>query len=242
MAQSARAKDRDLKAVPDIQASDVPTTPARRGAAQTRGDLPRSAVDEERIAQLRQRQVALIGKRIRELRRNRLTLSELAKLSQVSVGLLSRLENGIGNPQFAALNAIARALDVDVYTFFQSPDTTAKPLRRGERTSVLIQNTGVELELLTPTLAAAQQVGLVTVLIHLPREQTDSWVEGSATSRMQLEVILKGSVSYEVESEQYRLDEGDSIMFDASRRHRRTNPSRTDTATIFSVSRDVDFL
>lgn len=233
--------DRELTAVPDIPA-EQPPPPARRGAAQPYRDLHGSPGDTSCIARLRRRQVALIGRRIGELRRGRLTLSQLAKLSQVSVGTLSGLEKGIGNPQFAVLNAIAHALGVDVYTFFQSADVTATPLRRGERTCLRIQNTGVELELLTSTLVAAQQAGLVAVLIHLPSEQSDAWTEAIAGSRTQIEVVLKGIVSYQVDAEQYQLDEGDTIMFDGARRHRRTNPSQAGTATIFSVSREIDSL
>jgi len=235
MAQERKTTAKNpLKAVPD---QDNDTTP------DARTDRPRNAVSEERIAQARQRQVTLIGKRIRELRRNRLTLSQLAELSQVSVGLLSRLENGIGNPSFASLNSIARALDVDVYTFFQSPDDSATLLRKGERVSLRILNTNVELELLGPTLAAAQRSGLVAVLIHLPRGHVDSkWTDGSATSRMQLDLVLEGSVAYQVDNEQYELATGDTILFDASRRHKRTNLSRTDQSTIFTISREIDFL
>ena len=233
--------NRGLTAAPDLP-SGLLRLPASRGAADSGPASPGPSLDTDRIAQLRQHQVALIGKRIEELRRGRLTLSQLAELSQVSVGTLSGLEKGVGNPRFAALNAIARVLEVDVYSLFQSPDVTPAPARRGDRTSVRIQNTGVELELLTPTPLAAQQAGIVAVLIHLPRDRSDRWTEAAATSRMQIEVVLKGTVSYEIDSERHQLSEGDAIMFDASRRHRRSNPSSADTATIFSISRTIDSL
>ena len=121
--------DLELTTVPDILA-EQPPPPARRGAAQPYRDLHGPPGDTSRIARLHRRQITLIGRRIGELRRGRLTLSQLANLSQVSVGTLSRLEKGIGNPQFAVLHAIARALGVDVYTFFQSPDVTAAPRHR----------------------------------------------------------------------------------------------------------------
>ena len=244
MAQTAaRDKHPDrLRAVPDAPGSAPgPARPGRSSTRRSGDDTQR--VDEERIAQARDRQVATIGRRINDLRRNRYTLGQLADASGVSVGLLSRLENGIGNPSFTSLNAIARALDVDVRTFFDAPDHSAVVLRHGKRTVIRNAATKVECELLTSTLSAAQRTGLVATLIQLPRNPTtDEWVEETTSSRDQLEFVLRGTVSVQVDNEIYQLEEGDAIMFDASRRHRHLNVGDMDTALVFCVSREIDFL
>jgi len=250
MARAERA--RTLNAVPEMAADatndpsdqvDRPIQARRRDAAAELTRSTGSIIDESRIVAVRQRRVASIGRRIRELRRNRFTLSQLAELSEVSVGLLSRLENGVGNPSFVSLNAIARALDVDVYTFFESPDSSPSVLRTVDRARIRMVKTKVELEPLVPSLAAGHEAGLVAALVHLPRNHADEqWVQNSTHGHDQFEVLLTGTVHYQVDHEFYELHEGDAILFDPARRHKRHNVSRTDPATVLLIARQLNFL
>ena len=242
---TADEQSRPLRVVQGATEPSSESMPARLSAEGDREEHRHheGPVDEARIARARTRQVGAIGKRIKDLRRNHYTLGQLAETSGVSVGLLSRLENGIGNPSFAALNAIARALDVDVYTFFDASDRSAVVLRQGQRTLMRNMTTRVSCELLSTTLPAAQRTGLVATLIELPRNQSEPpWVDSTTESRDQLELVLHGTVAIEVENEKYELEEGDSIMFDASRRHRRFNRNRKEPALVFCVSREIDWL
>ena len=189
----------------------------------------------DRIEGARKRQVDLIGSRIRQLRRDRFTLGELAEASGVSAGLLSRLENGSGNPSFAALSAVARALSVDVHTFFEPPQTVGA-LRKEDRPTVRIQETNVEFELLVPR----RHSGLVAMLMTLPGGHLDQdWKQTGWSTNQQFELVLRGLVSLQIEDEVYELNEGDSIVFDGSRRHKHKNISRSDSATVFRVSKEI---
>jgi len=51
-----------------------------------------------------------VGRAIRAMRHGRMSLQELADKSNVSVGSLSQIENGRGNPSLAMLERIAGAL------------------------------------------------------------------------------------------------------------------------------------
>lgn len=192
------------------------------------------STDETAVRDARSQQVALIGKRIRSLRRERITLSQLAQASNVSVGLLSRLENGVGNPSFAALSAIARALDVDIHSFFESPATGGVVLTSSERTTLRVSKTGVEVELLVPSVRSR----IIGVLLTLPPGSAPD-EQVSAHPGQQFEVVLDGEVEYRIEYEIHQLASGDSILFEASRPHSRRNMSASVKATILACSTEL---
>ena len=55
------------------------------------------------------------GERIKELRHRRLlTQEELAELTGLAAASISRIENGLQNPNISTLKALTKALDVDV--------------------------------------------------------------------------------------------------------------------------------
>ena len=179
-------------------------------------------------------QVALIGQRIRELRRDRLTLTQLAQASNVSIGLLSRLENGVGNPSFAALSAIAQALDVDVQAFFEVTSKQRVVATNGHRITLHRDESDPTVELLVPSLASR----IVGTQINLPPGYR---APGPASARpgQQFEFILDGQVEYRIEHEVHALDSGDFILFDAARPHARNNLSATVPATIVSCATEA---
>jgi transcriptional regulator with XRE-family HTH domain len=147
-----------------------------------------------------------------------MTLTELAEASSVSVGLLSRLENGVGNPAFASLGAIARGLGVDVYLFFEPSANGEKVLTSADRIRLRVPRTNVELELLVPGFHSR----IVGMLVTLPPGFQPA-EHRSAKPGQQFEVALDGSVEYRIEREVHQLESGDLILFDASRPHSRRN-------------------
>jgi transcriptional regulator with XRE-family HTH domain len=162
-----------------------------------------------------------------------MTLAELAEASKVSVGLLSRLENGVGNPYFAALSAIARVLDVDVSSFFEPPANGEIVLASDARIRLRALRTDVELELLVPNFRSR----IIGMLLTLPPGSSPPQV--STDPGQQFEVVLDGGVEYRIEHEVHQLDSGDLILFDASRPHSRHNMSILDRAIVLTCSTEA---
>ena len=102
----------------------------------------------------------VLGRRIRKLRIDRsLTLDEVAARSGCSVGSLSQIERGIGNPSFNTLVKISHALEISVGRLLEAAGTADPVVRRSERKhlpsgSTTVEN-GTSYELLTPNLVAA---------------------------------------------------------------------------------------
>ncbi|MFJ1456628.1 helix-turn-helix domain-containing protein [Nocardia sp. N2S4-5] len=191
-------------------------------------------MSSEDTAAARARLVHRIGHRIRELRRNRMTLAQLAQASNVSIGLLSRLENGVGNPTFAALGSIARALDVGVYAFFESPSDAPAVVRGADRVTLRRTPADPELELLAPSFSSR----IVGVLMTLPPGCGPDALSVAGSGR-QYEIVVSGPVRYRIEHEVHDLETGDFIVFETGRPHARHNPSDTGTARILCFATEA---
>jgi DNA-binding XRE family transcriptional regulator len=77
-----------------------------------------------------------IGREVRDFRRKLdMTVAELAKLSSLSAGMLSKIENGMTSPSLDTLQALSRALHVPVTAFFrryeEERDATFVPAGQG---------------------------------------------------------------------------------------------------------------
>jgi DNA-binding XRE family transcriptional regulator len=74
-----------------------------------------------------------LGEQVRRLRLEQgLTLEEVSARSSVSIGSLSQIERGKGNPAFFTLLKIAHALGVPVARFFHIERAVSPVVRRGE--------------------------------------------------------------------------------------------------------------
>ena len=179
-------------------------------------------------------QVALIGQRIRQLRRDRMTLTQLAQAGNVSIGLLSRLENGVGNPSFAALSSIARVLDVDVHAFFEVPAKDRAIATNGRRLTLSRDAADPTVELLVPSLSSR----IVGTLVALPPGAGPAQPV-VARPGQQFEYLIEGTVEYRIDHEVHHLYDGDFILFDAGRPHARRNLSDSAPATVLSCSTEA---
>ena len=105
-----------------------------------------------------------LGNRIRTLRRERnLTLERLSELANLSVGIVSQIERGRGNPSFATLAQLAHGLDIPVGRLLHVAENHKSPVvRRGERRRLdghgLGYDDGGQYELLIPDLTGALEV------------------------------------------------------------------------------------
>ena len=99
----------------------------------------------------------LLGAKIRLLRTARkMRLNDLAEVAGCSESMLSKIENGKGNPSLKTLHSIARALDVTVSSLFSDGEQLdgGVVFRKGKRPLVHISTirsgSGVDLEALIP--------------------------------------------------------------------------------------------
>jgi transcriptional regulator with XRE-family HTH domain len=174
------------------------------------------------------RERRLLGLRLRELRRLRgLTTRELAARSGVSASMINQLETGKTGASVGSLRRIASALDVPIAEFFLSTDdasptavppaSRAKVVRRDARKHLVLPESNIVYELLTPDL----HWDIEFVWIELQPNHPP--VESMSHPGQECCIVLSGTLTVVVADEEHKLSEGDSIAFDSSTPHRIEN-------------------
>jgi transcriptional regulator with XRE-family HTH domain len=173
----------------------------------------------------------VIGARIRQLRTVRsLTATELAKVAQVSPGLISQVERGITDPSLETLRRIARALDVPLFSLFAGEDVEpVAVVRAGRRARVQSPQGGISYDRLSAG-------GKVEVLEGRLEPGAASSDEAWAHPSEECAVVLAGQLTVEVDGERQVLHPGDSATFDSRRPHRYLNENCRPVRFLVAVS------
>ena len=162
----------------------------------------------------------LVGAQIRALRLALgMTGAELAAASQLSPGMLSKIENGQTSPSLATLSALASALNMPIGSFFAAADEKrdATFVKAGEGLKIERRGSskGHDYQLLGHSLRS--KVKVEPFLITLD-EGSDAFPifqhEGTEFIYM-----LEGEVAYAHGDQTYILTPGDSLFFDAGAAH-----------------------
>lgn len=181
--------------------------------------------------------MAGIGSQIRALRQaNGLTLEDLATRSGVSVGLLSQVERGIGNPAFNSLARIAHALNTPIAELVHTGPDHSPVVRRGERRRLDIHpssDSGLEAvhELLTPSLDQRLEV----IEIKAPPGYTTE-NEPFSHAGEEFGIVIEGRHEVNVGGTAYLLEPGDSISYMSSIPHWYRNPGPDPVTAIWVIT------
>jgi transcriptional regulator with XRE-family HTH domain len=177
--------------------------------------------DAHELAGSRNNQLEVaIGREVRTFRKKMdLTVAELAKLAGVSIGMLSKIENGISSPSLSTLKALSQALNVPVTSFFRKyeEERDASFVRAGSGLVIERRGTraGHQYQLLGHS--AGKSVSVEPYLITLTEESEVFPI--FQHSGMEFIYMLEGKVVYRHADRTYPLDPGDSLFFEADAPH-----------------------
>lgn len=163
-----------------------------------------------------------IGRAVRGFRRQQgLTVAEASAATGLSIGMLSKIENGVTSPSLTTLQTLSHALQVPITAFFKGYEERREvqhvkagahlPIeRRGSRAGhqyhllghIGSNTSGVVMEPYLITLTAESDV--------FPAFQHDG---------IELLYMLEGAVTYRHGDRLFPLRPGDSLIFDADARH-----------------------
>jgi transcriptional regulator with XRE-family HTH domain len=178
-----------------------------------------------------------VGARVRMLREQRgLSLRTLAQMCNLSPNTISLIERSLSSPAVNTLHNLAAGLEVPITAFFETEEPPARLVltRPHERIQnrcpgMIVESLGAGLsnQTVVPFLVTLEPYADVapTPIVHLGEE----WV-----------YCLEGVIVYEVDGEQYRLERGDSLLFEASLPHRWHNPGSRRTSIILILEAEQD--
>ena len=163
-----------------------------------------------------------IGRSVRELRkRQRMTGADLAAQTGLSVGMLSKIENGVISSSLGTLQALANALRVPLVQLFQgyAEPRGAMHVKSGEGVEIERAGTraGHQYHLLghigsnnSGVVVEPYMIVLTTQSDRFPTFQHEG---------IEMLYMLEGIVGYRHGEQVYRLEPGDTLLFDADAPH-----------------------
>lgn len=176
-----------------------------------------------------------VGGKIRELRGQRkLSLQALSDLSGISIGVVSEIERGIGNPSINTLVQLAHALKISVAALFQVPDQPSPVVRKSERRTLDTREDvegDAKLELLTPSLTGALEVVWVTAPPGYDTSATPFSHPGEGFG-----VVISGRHEVWLDGTRHVLEAGDSISYQCSTPHWYRNPGPETVEAVWVVT------
>lgn len=146
-----------------------------------------------------------------------MTLEQLAASARLSIGIVSQLERGSGNPSFATLVQIAHGLDEPVGRLMHIDENTSPVVRRADRRHIDghgLTMGNAEYELLTPNLEGALQATWVRAQPGHDTSEAPFQHNGE-----EFGVVIRGHLAVFVNGVRHDLDEGDSIRFSSTLPH-----------------------
>jgi len=159
-----------------------------------------------------------VGEQLRSLRKMRgLTLEEVGRRSEVSIGLISQIERGRGNPSFHTLVQVAHALDVEIGRLFHTTRDTSLIVRASERRVLDIHGsagTSATHALMSPGLNGA----LEAIWVEAPPGYDTSDTPFSHPGE-EFGVVLEGHHEVFVDGVRHTLGPGDSATYPSSTPH-----------------------
>jgi transcriptional regulator with XRE-family HTH domain len=174
----------------------------------------------------------VLATRLRDLRRSRgLKLRELAEAADVSTGLLSQLERGVGNPSYLTLAKLAGTLNVPAGYFFEA-NANGDPflVRREQRKRLTPPSRNATFELVTPDLRGKLEV-LWIVLDPGASEPNRYEHEGE-----ECVVLIDGAMRYHLGERSYDLEAGDSLTFPGTVAHWAENPNDAPATLVVAIT------
>ncbi len=163
-----------------------------------------------------------IGREVRNFRRKQeITVAELSAVTGLSIGMLSKIENGNTSPSLTTLQTLANALSVPLTAFFRGFEEARAAVHTRAGQGVEIERRGTranhQYNLLGHIGANASGVIVEPYLITLTAESDvfPTFQHGG----IETIYMLEGEVDYRHGDKVYPLKPGDTLFFDADAPH-----------------------
>jgi transcriptional regulator with XRE-family HTH domain len=179
--------------------------------------------DPHRIDENREKVLEVaIGREVRAYRRKQeITVAELSSITGISIGMLSKIENGNTSPSLTTLQSLANALSVPLTSFFRrfEESRTAVHTKAGEGVEMEREGTRAnhQYNLLGHIGSNASGVIVEPYLITLS-DKADVFPTFQHAG-IETIYMLEGAVDYRHGDQVYSLRPGDTLFFDADAPH-----------------------
>jgi transcriptional regulator with XRE-family HTH domain len=196
------------------------TAKASQGVSTRTGKL---AQDPHSLRDTREKVLEIaIGREVRSHRRQQnITVAELSASTGLSIGMLSKIENGNTSPSLTTLQTLAHALSVPLTAFFKGFEEKREAVHTKAGAGVELEREGTranhQYQLLGHIGSNASGVIVEPYLITLSHESDvfPTFQHGG----IEMIYMLEGQVDYRHGDSVFSLAPGDTLFFDADAPH-----------------------
>ena len=184
---------------------------------------PPLAQDPHRIREGREKVLEVaIGREVRAQRRKQnITVADLSETTGLSIGMLSKIENGNTSPSLTTMQALANALSVPITSFFRGFEEGRSAVHTKAGEGVELEREGTranhQYNLLGHIGSNASGVIVEPYMITL-NEESDVFPTFQHGG-IETIYMLEGEIDYRHSEEVYALKPGDTLFFDADAPH-----------------------
>lgn len=163
-----------------------------------------------------------IGREVRAFRHQQgMTVAQLAQVTGLSIGMLSKIENGMTSPSLTTLQILSHAFSTPITSFFRGYEERreVQHVKAGDHVEIERRGTraGHQYNLLGHIGSNSSGVVVEPYLITLT-EQSDIF-PAFQHDGIELLYMLEGEVKYRHGDQLFHLEPGDSLFFDADAPH-----------------------
>jgi transcriptional regulator with XRE-family HTH domain len=176
------------------------------------------------------------GNRIKELRKEaNLTLKQLAKITELSAPLISKIENGLTMPSLPTLRLIADALKVNAGYFFRDEEERGYIISRQGNRKMVVSERGpsnkisYELELLADGMV---NPFMEPAIVTLMGKDQDKEIELATHEGQESMYVLEGRMELTLGEKKYTLKKGDAAYWNGSVPHKGISLSKKPARTL----------
>jgi transcriptional regulator with XRE-family HTH domain len=161
-----------------------------------------------------------LGLQIRVLRRERdLSVGDLSNAAGISIGMVSKIENGQISPSLTTINAIAQALNVPLSSLFTAFEDKRDCSHVPKGHGVIIERRGSKSGHIYELLGHALGGDVVVEPYLITLEANASPYTNFRHAGTEFIYMLSGEVVYRHADRTYHLRPGDSLLFDSGGVH-----------------------
>ncbi|MCL6582850.1 MAG: response regulator [bacterium] len=177
-----------------------------------------------------------LGEKIKSIRKSKgIKIKQLSTRSGLTESSISMIENGKISPSITTINKIAMALSVHPIEFFEIEKHKKWVVtRKGEREKLLFDNSDNKLEFLIKDKKDYRN----EIFISYLGANQKSFEEYITHEGYKFGYVLSGAVEVELGNEKVRVNEGDTIFFEAIIPHLWKSADNRESSTLWVVTRE----
>jgi DNA-binding XRE family transcriptional regulator/quercetin dioxygenase-like cupin family protein len=175
------------------------------------------------VRELREKNLEVaIGRQVRELRkRQRMTGADLAAQTGLSVGMLSKIENGVISPSLNTISTLAHALRVPLVQLFSGYEEVRGCMHVKSGGGVEIERAGTRAGHQYHLLGhiGSNNTGVVMEPYMIVLDDKSDRFPTFQHEGMEMLYMLEGRMSYRHGDDLYDMEPGDTLLFDSDAPH-----------------------